>query len=616
MSVPRTDADVEFSDYGSIIRRRWVLVVLGLVAGVAVAVLAIALIPKTYTSTASVMVQPTGQDGTVANGRTSTPINLDTEAQIVKSTVVSQQVIDAQENPIETDPRALAKHVMVTVPPNTSVLNISFSASTPEDAQAGAEQYAETYLASRKAEAESRIDAEARSIQAQLDTLQARLKAQSQRIARLPENSPERVYEISQRDLLVDQIAALNSELVRLTSTEIMPGDVITEAQTPTTPTSPNIKILGASGVLAGLLAGLLIAVVVDRADKRVRDRRDLERLGLDSLVALVEVPAARDVGGVVGTGRGTESLRQLRNALLARIPEQRAVVLVAGASNDSTGSAVAVSLAATLARSGVDALLVSANSVHCAVTDVLGDTDRPGLADILHGRVDAPSAIVDVPQVPGLRAMSAGSDGSLYSELLQSHHVKTVLGDLADQASVLVVDVAPTGANADAQSLAAMGAGVLVVASAQRTNRAEVVDAIDQLRHVSASMLGAVVAAVQPEREASVGGLATITVDEDDHAHGAHERVEREDEGADESLLVTTLVDVPAIRETDLGDPVATGAPAVEGADGVDDELEDDEDEQRPVYIHRTDAERPTKKSRYSLSRSGAASPPGRDNG
>lgn len=595
MSVPRTDADIEFADYGAIIRRRWYLVVLGVVIGVGAAVAAIAMIPKTYTSTAAVMVQPTGEDGSVQNGRTTTPINLDTEAQIVKSTVVSQKVIEAMDDPVETEPRELAKHVMVTVPPNTSVLNIAFSASTPQAAQAGAEQYATSYLENRKAVAEGRLDAEARSVEAQIATLQTRLRNQARRISRLPLDSPDREYETSQRDLIVDQISSLSSDLVKLTSTEVLPGEVITEAQKPTTPSDPNIKILGASGLLAGLLLGLLLAVLVDRADKRIRDRRDLERLGLDTLVARVDVPSAVDVVGVGISARGVESLRQLRNALLARFAHGRGVVMVAGMSEGSAGSDVAVNLAATLARSGVNAVLVSANTVRCGVSEAFESHHRRGLADILRHHATVSDVVFDVPGLPGLRAMTAGSDGSLYSELLQSSHVKAVFDELAADAEVLVVDVAPTTVNADAQSLASMGTGVLLVAAEMRTKRAEVVDAIDQLRHVSATLLGSVVARVQPPRTTDHGeteddaaphggahaaGSAPATVAGD--AASARDVRGGSGDAGPSAVVESTLVDIPALTDQDLPDEGADDS--AEHAVDEDDDLDDDE--QRPVYI------------------------------
>jgi len=308
---------------------------------------------------------------------------------------------------------------------------------------------------------------------------------------------------------------------------------------------------------------------------------------------------------------------------------------MVTGMSEGSTGSDVAVNLAATLARSGVSALLLSANTVHCAVSEAFDAHHRRGLADILRQNASVSEAVFDVPGLPGLRAMTAGSDGSLYSELLQSSHVNAVFEELADEAEVLVIDVAPTTVNADAQSLASMGTGVLLVAAEMRTERAEVVDAIDQLRHVSATLLGSVVATVQPPRlgehkagEAAPADPANTDGDDPDgvplggdpadgsSADGApSERDHEEAPGRDATVLESTLVDLPAVgvEETaSTADEVAP-RPATGGAQdpGIrredEDDDEDEDDEERPVYLRDRDREVRSRTSPFSLTRSGA---------
>ncbi|WP_418276078.1 hypothetical protein ACNHYB_14620 [Isoptericola jiangsuensis] len=499
MSMMRTDADVELADYGEIIRRRWVFLVLGLVVGLCVAAIAAELIPKTYTSTASVLVQSTGEDASVEGGRTSGDLNLDTEAQLVTSTVVSSLAMESMDDPIETDPRLLARHVMVTVPANTSVLDISFSAGTAADAQAGASAFADAYLTNRLAGAESRRTANSEAIESQVAALQEELKKQTTLIDKLPADSDEREFETSQRDLLVSQIATLNGQLISLAATDLQAGKIITEAQLPTEPSSPNVTILAVSGLLGGLLAGLLAAVLVDRADRRVRGRRDLDRVGLETLAAAVDLPNPEL--SWLGAGTNPDSLHQVRNALLARMHRDRSV-LVAGMSADSTGSALALHLAATFARSGVETLLVSANSSAFAVSDVFDRGDSASLSDVLLGKADEVDAIFEVPDVPHLRAVAASADGRIYSELLQSGRARSVITALAEHAEVTVVDVAPTSVNADAQSLATLGPGVLLVATSRRTTRPEAADALDQLRHVSATVLGSVVANMHSRRD------------------------------------------------------------------------------------------------------------------
>src|SRR5215469_16379528 len=121
----------EAANYFGAVRRRWWIVLgltcLGLIGAFAYTVVA----PKSYTGTAVVSVTPVaGSSGSqVTNGRTGpAQVNLDTEAQVVVSTQVSSRAAHMLHS--QLTPWQLAQQVSVTVPPNSSVLDISCSAST------------------------------------------------------------------------------------------------------------------------------------------------------------------------------------------------------------------------------------------------------------------------------------------------------------------------------------------------------------------------------------------------------------------------------------------------------------------------------------------------------
>src|SRR5690349_4572858 len=128
-------------------RRHWWLVLALVALGVLGAAQFTRMEPKVYESSASVLVQPIGVDTNVVGGRTKGDINLDTEAQLVHSTAVAT---DAGTLLRSTQrPQQLARRVSVEVPPNTSVLVITYSGPSPQAAQSGAHAFAEAYLANR-----------------------------------------------------------------------------------------------------------------------------------------------------------------------------------------------------------------------------------------------------------------------------------------------------------------------------------------------------------------------------------------------------------------------------------------------------------------------------------
>jgi capsular polysaccharide biosynthesis protein/Mrp family chromosome partitioning ATPase len=497
VSSQSNGANVEFSQYSQVFKRRWYLIVLGILIGSTLAWVAVHYLPKTYESTAAVLVADTGENGSVEGGRTTSSLNLDTEAQIVTSSVVAR--LAAKDLNSHEEPRDLAKNASVTVPANTSVLEISYKAPTAQEARAGADAFADAYLANRQDLAEKQIKKQRSALQKRIDKLGEELLRVGELVTAQPIGTAQRDYQTTRRTLLVRQIAGINQQLVAVEGIDADPGAIITDPQLPTKPAQPNVMILLASGLLGGLLLGLLLAFAVDRNDRRIRDRRDLERLGLEPLVPFVVVPQAGEIASAVGSRYDAEPMRVLRNSLLAQMPGHRGSVMVAAASAGSEGSAVALNLAATLARSGLEVIFASADS---NVGDHRGASDSPGgLAEVILERLNLDEALQTVDGEPGLRTLSPGTDGSLYSELVQSERLQTVLKALALKADILVVDVSPVTQNADAQTLASQFDGVVLVASAKHTTVDDMVEAVDQLRHVSARLFGAVLARQRTQR-------------------------------------------------------------------------------------------------------------------
>src|SRR5262245_28219532 len=118
METTRPTYDI--NDYVAMARRQWTVVVASLLLCLTVAAVLAALTTRVYVSTTSVLVQPIGnQDTNVVGGRTKSEINLDTEAQLVRSTAVAANAAALLRS--TSAPDTLARSVIVEVPPNTSV---------------------------------------------------------------------------------------------------------------------------------------------------------------------------------------------------------------------------------------------------------------------------------------------------------------------------------------------------------------------------------------------------------------------------------------------------------------------------------------------------------------
>ncbi|MFL6128108.1 MAG: Wzz/FepE/Etk N-terminal domain-containing protein [Mycobacteriales bacterium] len=486
----------QVADFGAMLRRRWWVVLAGVIIGVLLALEIIALSSKTYQSTASVLVTSTGVGAEdVAGGRTSGEINLDTEAQLLTSTAVStgaQKLLRSAE-----DPRDLADRVMASVPPNTSVLDISFSAPTPEDAQRGAQAFADAYLGARKASAAAKVAEQVKGLQSQIAALQKSLQEVTGKIAALPESSPDHAYAIAQQNVLVNQISLLNGRLSPLLANAITPGQIIANAKLPLAPTSPNPLIYVPSGLLGGLLLGLALAALLQRVDRRVHGAADLRRAA--GLPVLSSVPikslSALAAGFNAPASPTGQAFRRLRNLLVARYAGAGQIVLVAGVDRRATGSVVATNLASALARSGSSTVLVCADLESRSFMPLVGLPEEVGLAEVLLRTRDLADVRRPVPGLSRLQVVGPGLAVAAAQDRVQFDELVDVLQTLQQERSAfIVVEAPPTTTSADAQALGGLADVVILAVEARHTLRRDVTDAVAEFSGVQAEVIGAVI--------------------------------------------------------------------------------------------------------------------------
>ena len=155
MTTSISDGSLELGDYLAVLRRRWLIVLALTCAGVLIAGIAIALTPMTYTATSSVLVYALTGQSSAAVGATPSAVNMDNEAQLVSSRAIAVQAIQRLRS--KDRPPQFEARLNVSVPPNTTVLSIGCSESSPQRAAACANTVAAAYLSDRQASALSSV---------------------------------------------------------------------------------------------------------------------------------------------------------------------------------------------------------------------------------------------------------------------------------------------------------------------------------------------------------------------------------------------------------------------------------------------------------------------------
>ena len=449
--------------------RRQLLVILVCVAlGGAAGFLIMSAQSKRYSATATVLVTATGVQSDVvqANARTSDVINMDTEAQLVRSAAVAARAKLLDPALRSTQIPQIVKNVTVSVPANTTVLKITYSAHTARQAQQGANAFATAYLADRDATARAVLSKQVTNAQGRVASLTARLKAVSDAEAALPTNSPLRLFDSQQRRLYASEITALNQQLVNSAATQITPGRLLTSASLPSSPSAPSPALDVGSGLAAGLLLGLLVAWLRTKHRRTVRSVDDLAyQLDLPTLAVVEGRPNSdpQDAADHAPHRRDGETYRRLALLVSAAVPHP-ALIVVSSAGGVRSDRPIARNLAVTLSRAGASVRLLDVG------------VGSEGL------RLDGP---VELDSIERAEDLAQGRGGASIKESLERLR--------RDREYVIVSAASPTTA-ADALIFAALADAVLLVVETGARAKA-VRGSLAELDAVSAPMLGIVLA-------------------------------------------------------------------------------------------------------------------------
>jgi capsular polysaccharide biosynthesis protein/Mrp family chromosome partitioning ATPase len=504
MSYTSGPEDLQLADYVGVLRRRWWIILAIAVIGTAAAAGYFKSAPKVYTATASVYVTATsGTANQVAGGRTNGTVNLDTQAQVVQSATVAQAAAKLMHS---TDTVSqLANRVSVAVPPNSQVLVISCQASTAVKAATCAQSFAQAYLtystASTTAVAKSQISA----LQSRISALESASAKLTVAVASLPDNSSQRAAAEEQLSSDHSQLGSLNNQVAQLAAALANPsgGSILSGAVPPQKPSSPKPLLILPSGLLAGLLIGLVLAFLADRRDRRIRRPRDVTKLDVPVLMSLPLKKFSPEMAIAVPRSPTGRDFTELAHKLTGSLGAGSHVVLVTGASAGYGTGLVAANLAVALSRNQPDVTLVCADLDGSAIPDMVGLPPGPGLTDMLAGDILAGDQLADggpaaeagprLPVAPRLRLIMPGWGAGAEAEDLPLDAVERLVAELGNTSQWIILEAPAAMSGPDVYTLAHVADTAVLVAEVPRTRTNHVRESVQHLEKMGVPVLGTV---------------------------------------------------------------------------------------------------------------------------
>ena len=452
------------------------LAALAMVVGVASGLL----LPASAKATATVLISPLDGNPYSTNGRGDDLTNLQSEAALVQADAVEQVVRQKLRG-------ADRSRVSVTVPPNTQVLQITYTGSSATAARDGAQAFANGYLTYRTQRAQSVLDARSNKLREQEKKVQQELATATKRLT---------AASATQKSFFRQRITAYNNQLGvideqnnDIAATPVNAGSVITPAQPPSGSLTTRAAMFGGAGLAVGLFAGLLIALALERSDRRLRDVRTVQRLGVPVLSTV------SSSGGLVlvtaPKSRAGEAYRRLRAAVVASVQERPVTLLVTSATPVGSATLTSSNLAVALAHAGSATIMVDASFSETSPSALFGLGQSKGLSDVLMRGTDPTQLLVHADSQ--LRLLPRGPGAGAAAERFSGPRMRETVRLLRDKAEYILIN-APSVHDANAQALCTLADAVLIVVTLGQTTRQDIEQAYTEAERAGAIVIGTVV--------------------------------------------------------------------------------------------------------------------------
>ncbi|MFF8605716.1 lipopolysaccharide biosynthesis protein [Streptomyces sp. NPDC015346] len=453
----------------------------------------------TYVATSQVVLRAPVNDPFNPSISQDKTLNMGSERQTALSSSVAEQA--AKKLGWTGTIGKLQKDLQVTNPPQSQVLQFTYTADTPQAAADRANAVTRAYLDLRQKQWTDLRATMLAGQQKQLDEVAKKHDQKTKELDRMPDGAA-RDAEYGVKTNLLNRINELDARISQLKALDMSPGTVIRTASAPGYSDGPGLPMSLGLGALVGVALGLLAAWVRLVFDPAPRSAGDVARAVRAPVLGTLPRGATDVLLADEHTdARIAEEYRSVafRLAYDQRFADRRRLLVVAPRGSNDAAVAVASHLAASFAETGKDVLLIEA------------DLRAPTLA----GRLRAHAATAPrwsspaEPEEGGWPTrrrltVDAGESGSF--GLVPGERVRNVARALtaprvtrmiaeADSPNSTVVVLAPPVLNyADALALVDRVDGVLIVCDPRGVHRTDLQRIRELIAGAGGTVLGAVV--------------------------------------------------------------------------------------------------------------------------
>ena len=270
---------------------------------------------------------------------------------------------------------------------------------------------------------------------------------------------------------------------------------IIEPARVPNFPVYPKRPLIVIFGAIMGLFMGLLCALGAEMFDDRLNSPADVERALRLPALGRIPVFTSDDLqmlAKMTGRRPEMESYKTLRtNLYFCSVDLPVKSLLITSAAPKEGKTTTSINLAFAIAADNKEVILVDTDLRLPSIHKVLGIPICPGLTDLLLGNSSLDDVLLDIPGVPNLKVITAGTIPPNPSELLNSQKFKMLMDELTNRVDMVICDGAPVLAVADSQIVSSLVDATMLVVSNGETRKASATHARHLLARARANVVG-----------------------------------------------------------------------------------------------------------------------------
>lgn len=485
----------------------WVILLAGVLAGLAALIVSIRTVPIYQTSTRLLVSDPPAMRSIDYTGIVNSQTMTRTYAEMLVERPVLQGVIDQLQ--LAKTPDQLRKSISVELVRDTQLLVVSVDDPNPVLAADIANTIAMVFTNRIRELQSQRYSATREGLAKQVSDMEQQIEATNQSLlanGHDPEQTLQLEARLTEYRRLYSNLVT-NYEQVRLAEAQTSTNVVVSEpAVIPTLPISPKTSRNTLLAVVAGMLLAAGAIFAIDTLDDTIRNPEELRNkfgLSILAMIAWHESPDDRPISLFQPRSPVAESFRSLRtNTMFASVDKPLRRILVTSATPQEGKTTITSNLAVVLAQGERKVALIDADLRRPQVHRKFGASNLMGLSDLfllMRPLENLPHGVIQYVEAAKLSIITSGKLPPNPAELLTSQKMSHFLNMLSQEFDLVLIDTPPVLSVTDSAALSSSVDGVILVAKPGITHLRDFQQALEQLRAVNAPVLGVVLNEVNP---------------------------------------------------------------------------------------------------------------------